>query len=59
MGGDPDGVIVPMGYLATGKPEVDRAGIEALTTHKSVAEVKAMLDRAGYHGERLVLLHTT
>ena len=59
MGGDPEGVIVPMGYLATGKPEVDRAGIEVLTTHKSVAEVKAMLDQAGYHGERLVLLHTT
>jgi peptide/nickel transport system substrate-binding protein len=59
MGGDPDGVIVPMGYLATGKPEVDRAGIEALTARKSTAEVKAMLEDAGYHGERLVMLHTT
>jgi peptide/nickel transport system substrate-binding protein len=59
MGGDPDGVIVPMGFLATGKPEVDRAGIEALTTRKSPAEVKAMLADAGYNGERLVLLHTT
>ena len=26
MGGDPDGAIMPMGYLATGKPEVDMAG---------------------------------
>ena len=26
---------------------------------KSPAEVKAMLDDAGYHGERMVLLHTT
>ncbi len=59
MGGDPEGVIVPMGFLATGKPEVDRAGIEALTARKSPAEVKAMLADAGYNGERLVLLHTT
>jgi len=59
MGGDPGGVIVPMGYLATGKPDVDQAGIEAMTVRKSPAEVKAMLEDAGYHGERLVLLHTT
>ena len=59
MGGDPEGVIVPMGYLATGKPEVDMAGIEALTKRRSAAEVKAMLEEAGYHGERLVMLHTT
>ena len=59
MGGDPEGAIVPMGYLATGKPEVDMAGIEALTKRHSTAEVKAMLADAGYHGERLVLLHTT
>src|SRR5580704_6351042 len=31
MGGDPDSAIVPMGYLATGKPEVDNAGMEELT----------------------------
>jgi peptide/nickel transport system substrate-binding protein len=59
MGDATDSYIVPMGYLATGKPEVDRAGIEAFTAHKSVAEVKAMLAAAGYNGERLVLLHTT
>ena len=59
MGGDPDGTIVPMGYLATGKPDVDMAGIEALTKRHSTAEVKAMLADAGYHGERLVMLHTT
>ena len=28
---DPDSVIVPMGYLATGKPEVDTAGMEEIT----------------------------
>ncbi|HME26868.1 MAG TPA: ABC transporter substrate-binding protein [Acetobacteraceae bacterium] len=59
MGGDPDGTIVPMGFLATGKPEVDLAGIDTLTERHRTSEVKAMLEDAGYHGERLVLLHTT
>jgi peptide/nickel transport system substrate-binding protein len=59
MGSDPEGVITPMGYLATGNPEVDRAGIEAMTTRRSAADVKAMLADAGYNGERLVMLHTT
>jgi peptide/nickel transport system substrate-binding protein len=59
MGSDPDGVITPMGFLATGNPDVDMAGIEALSRRRSTAEVKAMLADAGYHGERLVMLHTT
>src|ERR1700722_8450617 len=59
MGGDPDSAIVPMGYLATGKPEVDNAGIEELTKTRSPAEIKALFADAGYHGERLVMLHTT
>lgn len=59
MGADPDGVIVPMGYLATGKPEVDRAGIEGVTTRRSPEDIKAMFRDAGYNGERIVLLHTT
>ncbi len=60
MGGDPDDVIVPMGFLATGKPEVDRAGIEAMTARQEPSRgTKAMLADAGYKGERLVLLHAT
>jgi peptide/nickel transport system substrate-binding protein len=59
MGADPESVVLPMGYLATGKPEVDLAGIEELTKQRSSAEIAAMLADAGYNGERIVLLHTT
>jgi peptide/nickel transport system substrate-binding protein len=59
MGDDPGGAITPMGFLATGKPEVDRAGIEAITNRPSADQVKDMLAKAGYTGERLVFLHTT
>jgi peptide/nickel transport system substrate-binding protein len=48
-----------MGFLATGKPDVDSAGIEVLTTRHRPDEVKEMLAKAGYSGERLVFLHTT
>ena len=59
MGGDPEGTITPMGYLATGKPEVDKAGIEAITTRRPLPQIKDMFVQAGYKGERIVLLHTT
>jgi peptide/nickel transport system substrate-binding protein len=59
MGDDPGGAITPMGFLATGNPDVDRAGIEAITNRPSADVVKEMLAKADYGGERLVLLHTT
>ena len=59
MGGDPGSAIVPMGYLATGKPEVDTAGMDEVVKKRSIAEIKAMFAEAGYKGEKLVLLHTT
>jgi peptide/nickel transport system substrate-binding protein len=59
MSSDPSGVVLPQGYLVTGKPEVDQAGIEAFTRPHTVDQVKAMLADAGYQGERLVLLHTS
>ncbi len=59
MGADPDSAIVPMGYLATGNPEIDMAGMDEITKRRSPAEIKALFADAGYHGERLVLLHTT
>ncbi len=59
MGGDPEGTVTPMGYLITGKPEVDRAGIESVTRRRSTTEIKEMFAATGYKGEKLVLLHTT
>jgi peptide/nickel transport system substrate-binding protein len=59
MGSDPSGVILPQGFLVTGKPEVDTAGMEAFTHRRSPADLKAMLTDAGYQGERLVMLHTS
>jgi peptide/nickel transport system substrate-binding protein len=58
-GGDPDGWMAPVGYLITGKPEVDQAGLDFVSRRHSTDEVKAMLAEAGYHGERVVLLHST
>ena len=59
MGGDPENWFVPQGFMWTGRPEVDNAGIENLTARKSPAEVKKMLEAAGYKGEKLTLLHAT
>ena len=59
MGADPASAIVPMGYLATGNPDIDMAGMEEITKKRSPDEIKALFADAGYHGERLVMLHTT
>ena len=58
-GGDAEGWHAPVGFMVTGKPEVDNAGLEFVSKPHSVDEVKRMLDQAGYNGERVVLLHTT
>ena len=59
MGGDPGNAIAPIGFLQSGKPEVDDAGMDAIRTRHTPQQVKAMLEKAGYKGERLVLLHPT
>jgi peptide/nickel transport system substrate-binding protein len=59
MGSDPESYVTPQGFLSTGKPEVDRAGIEASTRRRTPAELKQMFAEAGYKGERVVLLHTS
>jgi peptide/nickel transport system substrate-binding protein len=59
IGGDPANMIVDVGFLNSPKPEVKNAGMELIRKRHTTTEVKAMLDKAGYRGERLVLLHPT
>jgi peptide/nickel transport system substrate-binding protein len=55
--GDSSNWVAPVGFLFTGKPEVDDAGMEATRNRPGKDAVKAMLERAGYKGEKLVMLH--
>jgi peptide/nickel transport system substrate-binding protein len=59
MGADPENGISGVGFLATGNKEVDDAGLDMVRKRRSHDEIKAMLDRSGYAGEKLVLLHAT
>jgi peptide/nickel transport system substrate-binding protein len=59
MGGDPQNMWTDMGFLRTGKKEVDEAGMELVRNRPSRDQIKAMLDKAGYNNERIVLLHAT
>jgi peptide/nickel transport system substrate-binding protein len=59
MGGDPENALTDIGFLSTGDKSVDEVGMENLRGRRPPAEVKAMLDKAGYKGEPLVLLHPT
>ena len=56
MGADPANGISGVGFLASGKKEVDEAG---LPRKRGRDEVKALMDKSGYAGEKLVLLHAT
>ncbi len=57
MGGDPDNWTAPVGFMATGKKEVDEAGLDHVRGKRPKAEIQAMLEKAGYKGERMALLH--
>ncbi len=59
MGEDPAGWRAPMGYFLPGSPAANEAGMAFRRKRWSTDEVKAMLDKAGYGGERLVLMHPT
>ena len=59
MGGDPANALTNINFLMTGDKSVDDIGMESLRARRPPAEVKAMLDKAGYKGEPLVLLHPT
>ncbi len=55
-GGRPEYMHTPCGYFTPGTPMASDAGMQALTTPRDYAKVKAELARAGYAGERVVLL---
>jgi peptide/nickel transport system substrate-binding protein len=59
MGSDPENGLSGVGFLATGKKEVDEAGLEVIRNRRTKAELKVMLEKSGYAGEKLVLLHAT
>lgn len=59
MGADPANGFSGVGFMATGKKEVDEAGLDIIRRRHTKAELKAMLDKSGYAGEKLVLLHAT
>ena len=59
MGEDPETWRVPVGYFIPGSQSVNDAGMEAVSRPHSADEVKAMLDKAGYAGERIAFMHPT
>jgi peptide/nickel transport system substrate-binding protein len=59
MGEDETGWRAPMGYFLPGVPAANDAGMEFRRKHWSIDEVKAMIAKSGYGGERIVLLHPT
>jgi len=59
MGEDESGWRAPMGFFLPGSPAANDAGMEFRNKRWSTDDVKAMLDKAGYGGERIVLLHPT
>jgi len=59
MGGDPENGMIDVGFLATGKKEVDEAGLDIVRMRYTKGELKALVEKSGYQGEKMVLLHAT
>jgi peptide/nickel transport system substrate-binding protein len=59
MGEDESGWRAPMGYFLPGSAAANDAGMDFRRKRWSVDEVKAMVAKSGYAGERIVLLHPT
>src|ERR1700722_16137649 len=59
MGEDESNWRAPMGYFLPGSPAANDAGMDFRRKRWTIDDVKAMLGKAGYGGERIVLLHPT
>ena len=59
MGEDPATWRAPVGYFVPSSKCANDAGMEAVTKHHGVDEIKAMLDKAGYDGGRIAFMHPT
>jgi peptide/nickel transport system substrate-binding protein len=57
MGNDPSLFRAPVGYFMPGTPSENDAGMDSVRKRPDIAAIKAMLAKAGYGGERVVLLH--
>ena len=59
MGGDPDLYRAPVGFFMAGTPSANDAGMDAVRKRPGTEAIKEMLKKAGYAGERVVLMHPT
>jgi peptide/nickel transport system substrate-binding protein len=57
MGADTTGYRLPTYEFLPGSPSDNKAAMDRIGGSHSPAQIKAMLDAAGYRGERLVLMH--
>jgi len=57
MGDDTHGYRLPTYEFLPGSPSDNTAAADRIGGHHSKDQIKAMLDAAGYRGERLVLMH--
>jgi peptide/nickel transport system substrate-binding protein len=59
MGEDPETWLAPMGYFVPGMPSANEAGMAMVRERKSIDELKKMVEKSGYQGERLAFMHPT
>lgn len=59
MGDDQSLWRAPVGFFMPGSPSENDGGMEWPRKHRSTAEIKEMLKKAGYAGEKVVFMHAT
>lgn len=59
VGDNPSDYVVPLGFFTPNTPMASTAGLDALRQPKDAASVKDLLEKAGYKGEKVVLMAPT